>query len=546
MDPLTRLPPELILEVIAHVPLRSLPALRRTSSGWNALIGTHGDVIFRHVAERELRVQAPCQKPDARHNDWKAVCQCAVTQRLMRQGKIATVDHFDFGRDFHPWRIKLDRERQWMFATTREGTEGEGGDEADPQGLLVMDMRTKSIIQRIPEVKQYAHIEYDAGYLVATGPSGSAMTVYKTSLPDQPSSQRETDASTVSSPSPTPPLAFHGTITSQGFRALRLHGMSLLTASTRRIDVFDVVSLQLLQRIEIPAGQILHITYVELDDEYIFVCALGRTEPAQVPVTPGQPLVYVYHRDSQAGTGLYAIIPLISVKNPAYTPVSRQSVLSDPSVILHNPSFQAPMQDAKPLIPAEVQPFELTDPTHGLVPPFRPDFPVACHYGTRHLVILCRNGSVLIVEDYKMTLGLPDNERNAKMFALTLPSNGPDYWNLAVEADLAYITSYHERLFDPWAILVTIDLASLRSHSANSPQKSAEIDIRSWDIPLPLQMSSTHSLQATSEGVYMTIEAVPLQDEPMLAEMSAGWVPPNYRRTAPERSSVLSLRYSRH
>ena len=96
-----------------------------------------------------------------------------------------------------------------------------------------------------------------------------------------------------------------------------------------------------------------------------------------MPVTPGQPLVYVYHRDSQAGTGLYAIIPLISVKNPAYTPVSRQSVLSDPSVILHNPSFQAPMQDAKPLIPAEVQPFELTDPTHGLVPPFRPDFPVA-------------------------------------------------------------------------------------------------------------------------------------------------------------------------
>ena len=76
---------------------------------------------------------------------------------------------------------------------------------------------------------------------LSTDPSrlgGSAMTVYKTSLPDQPSSQRETDASTVSSPSPTPPLAFHGTITSQGFRALRLHGTSLLTASTRRIDVF--------------------------------------------------------------------------------------------------------------------------------------------------------------------------------------------------------------------------------------------------------------------------------------------------------------------
>ena len=44
----------------------------------------------------------------------------------MRQGKIATVDHYDFGRDFRPWRIKVDRERQWMFATTREGMEAEG------------------------------------------------------------------------------------------------------------------------------------------------------------------------------------------------------------------------------------------------------------------------------------------------------------------------------------------------------------------------------------------------------------------------------------
>lgn len=75
MDPLARLPPELILEVIAHVPLRSLPALRRASREWNALIGAHEDVIFRHVAEEELRVQAPCEKPDTKHRDWKAVCE---------------------------------------------------------------------------------------------------------------------------------------------------------------------------------------------------------------------------------------------------------------------------------------------------------------------------------------------------------------------------------------------------------------------------------------------------------------------------------------
>jgi hypothetical protein len=38
-----------------------------------------------------------------------------------------------------------------------------------------MDLTTKAIIQRLPEVKQYAHIEYDAGFLVATGPSESRL-----------------------------------------------------------------------------------------------------------------------------------------------------------------------------------------------------------------------------------------------------------------------------------------------------------------------------------------------------------------------------------
>lgn len=71
--------------------------------------------------------------------------------------------------------------------------------------------------------------------------------------------------------------------------------------------------------------------------------------------------------------------------------------------------------------------FDLTDPS--------------CHYGTRDLIILCRNGSVLLVQDYKSTLRLPSEERHLKIFSLTLPSNGPDYWNLAVEANQAYITS---------------------------------------------------------------------------------------------------------
>lgn len=65
----------------------------------------------------------------------------------------------------------------------------------------------------------------------------------------------------------------------------------------------------------------------------------------------------------------------------------------------------------------------------------------SCHYGTKNLIVLCRNGSILIVQDYKNTFGLPPDQRNRKIFGLTLPSSGPEYWNLAVEGDLAYVTS---------------------------------------------------------------------------------------------------------
>lgn len=119
-------------------------------------------------------------------------------------------------------------------------------------------------------------------------------------------------------------------------------------------------------------------------------------------------------------------------------------------------------------------------------------------------------------------------------------------------------------MFAPWAILVTIDLASLKSRRAGPFPEDSEVDIRSWDIPLPLQMSSTHSLQATSEGVYMTIEVVPLDGNPQRSAVSAGWVPSDYREhlrkkgsdradrkispgaDEPEKSFVLALRYSRH
>lgn len=54
--------------------------------------------------------------------------QCAIQRRLLKRCKAASIEHFDFGESFAPWRIKVDEDRGWIFATTGEGrTDDEAG-----------------------------------------------------------------------------------------------------------------------------------------------------------------------------------------------------------------------------------------------------------------------------------------------------------------------------------------------------------------------------------------------------------------------------------
>jgi hypothetical protein len=88
----------------------------------------------------------------------------------------------------------------------------------------------------------------------------------------------------------------------------------------------------------------------------------------------------------------------------------------------------------------------------------------------------------------------------------------------------------------PWAVLVVIDLATLQTippavtslDKLSFPRTTAQIDIRSWDIPLPNQISDTHSLQATSEGVYLTAKLMSMRGRRMENTVASGWVPNEY------------------
>lgn len=139
------------------------------------------------------------------------------------------------------------------------------------------------------------------------------------------------------------------------------------------------------------------LQYVEMDEEYVFVCALGQgricaiarcrglriflAEPPQavVGIPRGRPFVYTFYRNPRPDVNLYLSIPLDVLDRPAYKTITHQSMLSDPSTIDDDPRFQVEIHDAKPVVAAEVQPFELTSARHGeqVAPPFRPDVPVA-------------------------------------------------------------------------------------------------------------------------------------------------------------------------
>jgi hypothetical protein len=71
MDPLTILPPELVLEIVSHLPLTSIPALRRTSREWHELIKGNEEGVFRGMAKG---LEGRCRDKCVRYG-WKSVCE---------------------------------------------------------------------------------------------------------------------------------------------------------------------------------------------------------------------------------------------------------------------------------------------------------------------------------------------------------------------------------------------------------------------------------------------------------------------------------------
>lgn len=77
------------------------------------------------------------------------------------------------------------------------------------------------------------------------------------------------------------------------FRALRLVGDELVTAGPDCIYTYNIPELRLESKIPCGSLGISEVTYVEFDDEYIFLCAVGMH-------LPGNRSIYVFKRKTRA------------------------------------------------------------------------------------------------------------------------------------------------------------------------------------------------------------------------------------------------------
>jgi hypothetical protein len=156
-------------------------------------------------------------------------------------------------------------------------------------------------------------------------------------------------------------------------------------------------------------------------------------------IPPPDPQLYVYRRNPTPQDNTYFTIPFRATEDEKPYPLINNYIISpDPYSLTYSPPLDVHLQEEKECVAAEIASFQSYLDTH---PSFSPDVPVACHYGTQHLVILFRNGSLFFVQDYKTTFSLPQSERVERMFTLSMPSEGAESWNLAVHDDIAYVTT---------------------------------------------------------------------------------------------------------
>ncbi|KAJ6623185.1 hypothetical protein B0H10DRAFT_2011583 [Mycena sp. CBHHK59/15] len=161
------LPPELVISVLQHVSLSTLSSLLCASREWaqffevNRSTIYHNAAVFHGFIPSTSIVYSELETVLSRRaltgvNDWRSFCSAQIhIRKAWRGGASSRVTaHRCTGNEVH--RIKVDEQRGFSITTSTQG------------GLLIVDLHEDQVLWSLPEkyVREYAHCEYGAGYLI--------------------------------------------------------------------------------------------------------------------------------------------------------------------------------------------------------------------------------------------------------------------------------------------------------------------------------------------------------------------------------------------
>ncbi|KAK4690075.1 hypothetical protein P7C73_g33, partial [Tremellales sp. Uapishka_1] len=479
-DPLTALSPALFLLVLSHVPLASLLAAEQVSKPWRDLVRSHENGIWRErarhagVEKKHMRMMEQMERAmrtsvdedgqlGAGSVDWRMLCKGVVQlDQNWKTGQCRTRS-ISLRPNIPPWRFKLDAEAGTILCTHPQA----GG------GLDVMDSRTMRPLFTISGVRPYAHLEFGRGFAAfdIDGP-GFALEIWRTQLSvsrsartTSPPGFSELSSSVMSfthpafepasSPLPRGHLGFYRRIEPPTeCHAFRIHvdqseKAVLATAGSSGVYLWYLEEGCRMESVQVaPEDQRLGVAvslegahkvsvadkteqYVELDDDYVFVC-----HPRTINIYSRRTLAKVLsfppsrsHGSSDGrGGGLSAVnfvLRKLDVKKAA------------------TPGFGDADVHA---VEAECLPYALYSLLHPIYN--------ACHFTTTDLVVTSRpsrtQAHMLVLKDYRQVIeGTQDVAANTIVITLESdPEMLTTHGDRVVVCTVGYVRSHHSIVSD--------------------------------------------------------------------------------------------------
>lgn len=190
VDPLTVLPPEIVLRILEFTSISALASLTAVSKAWHGFIDvTHQEAIYSSESKTAqppggardfsfLSESTSLSKLFEDTESWKDLCkrQTSLARNWADPNPVCRESVLQVGND-PVWRFRADFKRRFIVSTSQAG------------GLNVTDMDSGRILWRLPStldrdgdaVRPFAHLEYQDGMAVFDR-EGDAVEVWQADL----------------------------------------------------------------------------------------------------------------------------------------------------------------------------------------------------------------------------------------------------------------------------------------------------------------------------------------------------------------------------